>query len=100
MAEFFKSDLWVHFDELMSRLRKIVYVLVFSIVIVMSLPADLSKLTQLDFTEYELLVTVLMEYVQNAVLPEGVTLIALNWLDSFYIYISLSFAISVTVILP
>ncbi len=100
MAEFFKSDLWVHFDELMSRLRKIVYVLVFSIVIVMSLPADLSKLTQLDFTEYELLVTVLMEYVQNAVLPEGVTLIALNWLDSFYIYMSLSFAISVTVILP
>jgi len=100
MAEIFESDLWIHFEELMSRLRKIVFVLVFSIVIVMSLPADLSKLAQLDFTEYDLLVTVLMEYVQDDVLPEGVTLIALNWLDSFYIYVSLSFAISVTVTLP
>jgi len=92
MAEFFESDVWVHFEELMSRLRKIVYILVISIVIVMSLPADLSKLTQLDFNDYDLLVTVLMEYVQDAVLPEGVTLIALNWLDSFYIYVSLCFA--------
>ena len=72
MAEFFESDVWSHFDELMSRLRKIVYILVISIVIVMSLRADLSKLTQLDFNDYDLLVTVLMEYVQDAVLPEGV----------------------------
>ncbi len=100
MAEFFESDVWVHFDELMSRLRKIVYILVISIVIVMSLPADLSKLTRLDFNDYDLLVTVLMEYVQDAVLPEGVTLIALNWLDSFYIYVSLCFAIGFTVTLP
>jgi sec-independent protein translocase protein TatC len=100
MAEFFESGLWEHFEELTSRLRKIVYVLVFSVVIVMSLPADLSKLTQLDFAEYDLMVTVLMEYVQDAVLPEGVTLIALNWLDSFYIYVSMSFAISFTVTLP
>jgi sec-independent protein translocase protein TatC len=100
MAEFFESDVWVHFDELMSRLRKIVYILVISIVIVMSLPADLSKITRLDFNDYDLLVTVLMEYVQDAVLPEGVTLIALNWLDSFYIYVSLCFAISFTVTLP
>jgi len=100
MAEFFESDVWVHFEELMSRLRKIVYVMVFSIVVVMSLPADLSKLTRLDFNEYELLVTVLMEYIQDTLLPDGVTLIAFNWLDSFYIYMSLSFAISFTVILP
>lgn len=100
MAEFFESDVWVHFEELMSRLRKIVYVLVFSIVIVMSLPADLSKLTRLDFNEYKLLVTVLMEYIQDTMLPDGVTLIAFNWLDSFYIYMSLSFAISFVVTLP
>ncbi|MBC8462984.1 preprotein translocase subunit TatC [Candidatus Bathyarchaeota archaeon] len=100
MAEFFESDVWVHFEELMSRLRKIVYVMVFSIVVVMSLPADLSKLTRLDFNEYELLVTVLMEYIQDTLLPDGVTLIAFNWLDSFYIYMSLSFAISFTVTLP
>ena len=100
MAEFFESDVWVHFDELMSRMRKIVYVLVFSIVIVMSLPADLSKLTRLDFNDYELLVTVLMGYIQDTMLPEGVTLIAFNWLDSFYIYMSLSFAISFTIALP
>jgi sec-independent protein translocase protein TatC len=66
----------------------------------MSLPADISKLTRLNFNDYDLLVTVLMEYVQDAVLPEGVTLIALNWLDSFYIYVSFSFAISFTVSLP
>lgn len=100
MAEFFESDVWVHFEELMSRLRKIVYVMVFSIVIVMSLPADLSKLTRLDFNEYELLVPVLMGYIQDMLLPDGVTLIAFNWLDSFYIYMSLSFAISFIVTLP
>jgi sec-independent protein translocase protein TatC len=100
MAEFFESDVWVHFEELMSRLRRIVYVLILSLVIVMSLPADLSNLTQLDFNDYDLLVPVLMEYVQEAVLPEGVTLIALNWLDGFYIFVSLSFAISFTVTLP
>ena len=100
MADFFESNMWVHFEELMSRLRKIVYVMVFTVVIVMSLPADLSKLTRLDLTEYELLVTVLMGYMQDTLLPDGVTLIAFNWLDSFYIYISLSLAISFIVTLP
>lgn len=100
MAEFFESDVWIHFEELMSRLRKIVYVMVFTLVVVMSLPADLSKLARFELTDYELLVTALMEYIQDTLLPDGVTLIAFNWLDSFYIYMSLSFAISFVVTLP
>lgn len=100
MAELFESDVWEHFEALMSRLRRVVYVLVFSVVIVMSLPADLSRLVRLDLTDYELLVTVLMQYVQDTLLPEGVTLIAFNWLDSFYIYVAISFTISFTITLP
>jgi sec-independent protein translocase protein TatC len=41
-----------------------------------------------------------MQFLQNALLPEGVTLIAFNWLDTFYIYFILSFAVSFVLSLP
>jgi len=41
-----------------------------------------------------------MQLLQSALLPEGVTLIAFNWLDSFYIYFVISFAISFIICLP
>jgi sec-independent protein translocase protein TatC len=41
-----------------------------------------------------------MEILQDTLLPEGVTLIAFNWLDSFYIYFTLSFMISFIICLP
>jgi sec-independent protein translocase protein TatC len=93
-------EFWDHFEELTSRLRKIVYVLVFMTVLVMSFPADLSSIQNINLSDYTLLVTELMQYLQDTLLPDGVTLIAFNWLDSFYIYVALSFALSLTICLP
>jgi len=46
------------------------------------------------------LITDLMQMLQDTLLPEGVSLIAFNWLDSFYIYFVISFAISFLICLP
>ena len=100
MSDDGELEIWDHLEELSSRLRHIVYVLLIVMVIVMSLPSDLSKLTQLDFTEYSFMITDFMQLLQNTLLPEGVTLIAFNWLDSFYIYFVLSFAVSFIICLP
>jgi sec-independent protein translocase protein TatC len=74
--------------------------LVIVMMIVMSLPADLEKIIRLDFSDYTLLVSKIIEMLQEAVLPEGVTLIAFNWLDSFYIYVMIAFTISFIICLP
>ena len=91
---------WDHFEDLSSRLRKIIYALLIVMVIVMSLPSDLSNILHLDFNEYSLLIPKLMQLIQDTLLPEGVTLIAFNWLDSFYIYFVISFAVSFLICLP
>ena len=100
MSDDFNLEIWDHLEELTSRLRHIVYALLIVMVLVMSLPSDLSKLTQLNFNDYSFMVTDFMQILQNSLLPEGVTLIAFNWLDSFYIYFVISFAISFIICLP
>jgi sec-independent protein translocase protein TatC len=69
-------------------------------ILVMSLPSDLSKMLRLDFTDYTPLIADIMQFLQDSLLPEGVTLIAFNWLDSFYIYFVISFVFSFIVCLP
>ena len=100
MSEDLELTLWEHLEELSSKLRHIVIVLVVAMMIVMSLPADLTMIYRLEFTDYQPLVSRLMEIIQETLLPDGVTLIAFNWLDSFYIYIIISFALSVVISLP
>lgn len=100
MSEDFELDFWDHFEDLSSRLRRIVYALLIVMILVMSLPSDFSRIWRLEFTDYTLLITDLMQLLQDTLLPEGVTLIAFNWLDSFYIYFVISFAISFIVCLP
>lgn len=93
-------SIWDHVQELSSRLRRIVVALVITMMIVMSLPADLEKIVKLDFSDYTLLVSKIIGLLQDALLPEGVTLIAFNWLDSFYIYVMISFTVSFIICLP
>lgn len=100
MSDDYELEFWDHFEDLSSRLRKILYALIIVMVLVMSLPSDFSKIWQLDFNDYTLLITDLMQMFQNTLLPEGVTLIAFNWLDSFYIYFVICFAISFLICLP
>jgi sec-independent protein translocase protein TatC len=100
MSEDEELSIWDHVQELSSRLRRIMVALVITMMIVMSLPADLEKIIKLDFSDYTLLVSKIIEMLQEAVLPEGVTLIAFNWLDSFYIYVMVAFTISFIICLP
>jgi len=100
MSEDEELSIWDHVQELSSRLRRIMVALVIVMMIVMSLPADLEKIIRLDFSDYTLLVSKIIEMLQEAVLPEGVTLIAFNWLDSFYIYVMIAFTISFIICLP
>ena len=100
MSEDEELSIWDHVQELSSRLRRIMVALVITMMIVMSLPANLEKIIRLDFSDYTLLVSKIIEMLQEAVLPEGVTLIAFNWLDSFYIYMMISFTISFIICLP
>jgi len=100
LSDDYELEFWDHFEDLSSRLRKILYALIIVMVLVMSLPSDFSKIWQLDFNDYTLLITDLMKMFQNTLLPEGVTLIAFNWLDSFYIYFVICFAISFLICLP
>ncbi len=100
MSDENELEIWDHLEDLTTRLRRVIYVLLIVMVLVMSLPSDFSRIWQLDFTDYTLLMTDLMQLLQNMLLPEGVTLIAFNWLDSFYIYFVISFAISFVICLP
>ena len=100
MSEDEELSIWDHVQELSSRLRRIMVALIITMMIVMSLPADLEKIIKLDFSDYTLLVSNIIEMLQEAVLPEGVTLIAFNWLDSFYIYVMIAFTISFIICLP
>ena len=100
MSEDEELSIWDHVQELSSRLRRIMVALIITMMIVMSLPADLEKIIRLDFSDYTLLVSKIIEMLQEAVLPEGVTLIAFNWLDSFYIYVMIAFTISFIICLP
>jgi len=100
MSEDEELSIWDHVQELSSRLRRITVALVITMMIVMSLPADLEKIVKLDFSDYTLLVSKLLETIQETLLPEGVTLIAFNWLDSFYIYVMIAFTISFIICLP
>ncbi|TFH14098.1 hypothetical protein E4H04_10830 [Candidatus Bathyarchaeota archaeon] len=100
MSDEYNLEIWDHLEDFTARLRRVIYVLLIVMVLVMSMPSDFSKIWQLDFNDYTLLMTDLMQLLQNMLLPEGVTLIAFNWLDSFYIYFVISFAISFVICLP
>jgi sec-independent protein translocase protein TatC len=91
---------WDHIEELSQRLRRVLFLLIISTVIVSSIPSDFSKITSLDFSDYKPLISYLMEFLQDSLLPEEVTLIAFNWLDTFYIYFLLAFIMGIIITLP
>ena len=91
---------WEHLDELAKRLKKSLFILVIVMMIIMSLPADLTRIYHLDFTNSVTLISSIITKIQSSLLPEGVTLIAFNWMDSFYIYFTFSFVLSFLICLP
>ncbi len=95
-----EETFWDHIDELSHRLRRIVYCLIIITIMVAAIPSDFNVLLNLQFNDYSPLIMGIMKWIQDRVLPEGVNLIALNWTDTFYIYLVISFGLAVIVSLP
>lgn len=100
MSDDEERGIWDHFEELSSRLRRIVIALLVTMIIVMSLPSDISQIVEFDFSNYTFFVSKVIEIIQESLLPEEATLIAFNWLDSFNIYVIVSFFLSFIICLP
>jgi sec-independent protein translocase protein TatC len=95
-----EQSVWDHLEELAQRLRKALFAVVVVTMAVIVLPSDYSNLLRLDFSNYTPLVATLMGFIQDSLLPADVTLIAFNWLDTFYIYFLLAMVVGVIITLP
>jgi sec-independent protein translocase protein TatC len=100
MTKLEEQPFWDHLDELAKRLRRILIAVFLATIVFSTLPSDPQTLLKLDFTDYRPIVSIILEIIQNRLLPEGVNLIAFNWLDAFYIYILVSLALGILVTLP
>jgi sec-independent protein translocase protein TatC len=92
--------IWDHLEELAQRLRKILFTIIITTLVFSMLPTKLDMVLRLDFEEYTPIISLLMQIIQDSFLPEDVTLIALNWLDTFSIYILMSLIIGFIITLP
>ena len=54
----------------------------------------------MDFSNYRPLISAMIEYIQFSLLPQGVQLLAFNWLDTFYIYILVAVVLGTLVTMP
>jgi sec-independent protein translocase protein TatC len=100
MASDEELSIWDHIEELAIRLRRAFLVLVIITVLVLSIPSDLKRILKLDFKGYRPLISTILEVIQESLLPEGVNLIAFNWLDTFYIYFMVALVIGMIISLP
>ncbi len=87
-------------EELASRLRRVFAVLAVLLVAVMGFPTDPRLTLELGAGGYQTLVSAVIQHIQATLLPEGVKLIAFNWLDTFYIYFLVSAVIATLLALP
>ena len=95
-----EQSVWDHLEELAQRLRKALFAVVVVTMAVIVLPSDYLNILRLDFSNYTPLVATLMGFIQDSLLPVEVTLIAFNWLDTFYIYFLIAMVVGVIITLP
>ena len=100
MSDDKELPIWDHLDELARRLRRILVSVAVATIVMASLPADLARIAKLDFSNYRPMISIVMEVIQDTLLPEGVNLIAFTWLDTFYIYVIVSIALGTLISLP
>jgi sec-independent protein translocase protein TatC len=93
-------SIWDHLEELATRLRRAVVVIVIATVVIISAPSDPREILRLNLSGYRPLISAVLEFIQESLLPEGVNLIAFNWLDTFYIYFMVAFVLGMIVTMP
>ncbi|MEM3056814.1 MAG: twin-arginine translocase subunit TatC, partial [Candidatus Bathyarchaeia archaeon] len=92
--------LWDHLEELIRRLRIILFSVIISSVVISILPTDLNFIHNPNLSDYRPLLSLIIEEIQNMMLPKDVNLIALNWVDTFYIYVLIAIVLGVLVSTP
>ncbi|MGQ9680871.1 MAG: twin-arginine translocase subunit TatC [Candidatus Bathyarchaeia archaeon] len=95
-----EKSIWDHIDELAKRLRRIIFSVAASTILVLSIPGDFASIFRLDFSNYKPMISIIIESIKETLLPEGVSLIALNWLDTFTIFVIVGLVIGILVSLP
>lgn len=100
MSSVDELSIWDHLDELARRLRRIIFSIVISTIVIASIPSDLTQIPRFDFTNYRPMISGIIEAIEKNLLPEGVDLIALNWLDTFTVFIVVGVVIGTLASLP
>ena len=95
-----EQSVWDHLEELSKRLRRVVIVIVLATALIISMPSNPAELLRLNLSGYRPLISLVLEFIQGSLLPEGVNLIAFNWLDTFYIYFMVAFVLGILVTMP
>lgn len=95
-----EQSVWDHLEELSKRLRRVVIVIVVATAVIISMPSNPAELLRLNLSGYRPLISLVLEFIQGSLLPEGVNLIAFNWLDTFYIYFMVAFVLGILVTMP
>jgi len=95
-----EQSIWDHLEELATRLRRVVIVIVVATVVIISMPSNPAEILKLNLSGYRPLISLILEFIQDSLLPDGVNLIAFNWLDTFYIYFMVAFVLGMLVTMP
>lgn len=92
--------LWDHLEELARRLRVALFSVFISSIVISLFPADLNFINNPSFSDYKPLLSLIIEIIQEMMLPKDVNLIALNWIDTFYVYIIIGITLGTLVSTP
>jgi sec-independent protein translocase protein TatC len=95
-----EQPIWDHLDELAKRLRRILASIVIATLAIAMIPANPAELVKLDFSNYKPMISLIIESIQNSLLPEEVSLIAFTWLDTFYVYVIVAVVAGALICLP
>ncbi len=86
-----------HIIELLERARRILYSIVISALLLSILPTNIKDLS---FSSFRPLISLVMEKMEQDLLPEGVSLIAHSWIEVLTVYIAIAIMIGVLVSSP
>jgi len=87
-----------HIEELMRRLKVVLFTLITTTVVILVLPGNLDFLQNLEY--YEPWVSIFLKTIRERVLPSNVNLIAIHFTDPIELYVFASLIFSLIITLP
>ncbi len=92
------NTFWGHVDELVKRMKVVLFVFIISLVAILFLPGNLNFLT--DLSNYQPWISIFLKSIRESVLPPNVKLIAVGFTDPIELYVLASVVFSVAITLP